>query len=115
VLTHALPQTELLPHGWHAPLTHAAPVTHWLLPEQLVKHDVVPHMNGLQGVVDRVGQLPRPSQTAGLVAVVPLQLGWRQVVSAPGKVQLAFVPLQVPWQRPDPAQAGWPVCGAPVT
>lgn len=30
-------------------------------------------------------------------------------------MQLAFVPLQVPWQRPVPAQAGWPACGAPET
>ena len=56
---------------------HAAPETHWLLLEQLVRHDVVPHINGLQGVVDRFGQLPLPSQTAWFVAVggVPPQLG----------------------------------------
>jgi hypothetical protein len=56
---------------------HAAPEAHWLLLEQLVRHDVTPHMNGLQGVVEMVGQLPLPSQTAWLVAVagVPPQLG----------------------------------------
>ena len=74
VLTHALPQTELLPHGWHAPPTHAAPVTHWLLLVQLKGHEVPPHLYGVQSVVDRDGQLPRPSHTAGLVAVDPLQL-----------------------------------------
>jgi hypothetical protein len=56
---------------------HAAPEAHWLLLEQLVRHDVVPHVNGLQGVVERFGQLPLPSQTAWLVATsdVALQLG----------------------------------------
>jgi hypothetical protein len=56
---------------------HAAPETHWLLLEQLVRHEVTPHWNGLQGVVDRVGQLLLMSQTAWLVAVggVPPQLG----------------------------------------
>jgi hypothetical protein len=50
------------------------------------------------------GQLPAPSQTAVFVAVPLLHDGWRQVVSAPGRLQVDLVPLQAPWHEPDPEQ-----------
>jgi hypothetical protein len=93
---------------------HAAPEMHWLLLEQVVRHAPVPHRNGLQDEVDWAGQLPWPSQPALIVAVEPLQLGCRQVVSSPGMLQVAFDPLQVPPHRPVPAQAECPDFGAPV-
>ena len=53
---------------------HAAPKTHWLLAEQLVRQEIAPQVNGLQGVVEILGQVPVPSQEAGLVWTPPLQL-----------------------------------------
>ena len=61
------------------------------------------------------GQLPAPSQTAGLVIVPPLHDIERQEVSEPGILQVALVPSQVPAQLPLPPHAAWPVLGAPET
>jgi hypothetical protein len=106
-----------LEHCWHVPPMHAAPEAHWPapVPEQLVRQAFGPHTNGVHMVVVEAGQLPRPSQAALLVAVPLLHAGCRQVVSAPGRLQVDLVPLQAPWQAPVPAQAGWPARGAPVT
>ena len=73
-------------------------------------HAYAPHP-----VVLTAGQLPAPSQTAGLVIVPPLQDIARQVVSTPGILQVALVPSQLPAQLPLPAHAVWPVLGAPET
>lgn len=52
---------------------------------------------------------------AALVWVPLLQLAARQTVSAPGILQVALVPSQVPAHMPVPPQAGCPVLGAPET
>ena len=75
----------------------------------------------MQGVVVNDGQVPVPLQNAwfvavgGFVAVLPLQLGDRQLVSAPGRVQVALVPLQNPRQAPVPEQARFKPRGAGLT
>ena len=68
-----------------------------------------------QEVVLTVGQLPAPSQTAGLVIVPPLHDIERHEVSEPGILHVALVPSQLPAQLPLPAHAVWPVLGAPDT
>jgi hypothetical protein len=77
---------------------------------------VVPlHAYAPQPVVLSAGQLPAPSQTAGLVIVPLLHDIARQVVSAPGILHVALVPSQLPAHVPLPPQAVWPVLGAPDT
>lgn len=102
-------------HDWQLPPLQMSPATHWAGDEQVLKQLVFPlqtywpHM-----IVVESGQLPFPSQTAALVADPLLQVGCRQVVSAPGREQVDLVPLQVPWQFPAPAHAAWPAFGGPV-
>jgi hypothetical protein len=82
-------------HDWHWLFRHAyVAEEHWLALVQLVRHAVEPQMYGLHGAVDTAGQVPEPSQLAGLVWVPLEQLAARQFVSAPGMVQVAFEALQ---------------------
>lgn len=70
-----------------------------------------------QLMVWTAGQAPFPSQLAARVAVPAVQLAGRQFVLAPGKPQaVRVVPSHDPAQAvPAPAQAAWPVRGAPLT
>jgi len=58
------------------------------------------------GVVLAAGQLPAPLQTAELVIVPPLHDVGRQLVSAPGILQVALLPSQNPAHIPLPPHAG---------
>ena len=62
-------------------------------------HEKFPH-----GVVVAAGQAPAPLQPAALVVVPLVQLEARQLVPAPGKVQVPSVP-QLPAQGAVPPQA----------
>lgn len=68
-----------------------------------------------QPAVVAFGHVPVPLQVAELVWVPLLQLGSRQVVSAPGILHVAFVPSQLPAHFPLPPHAVCPVFGAPDT
>ena len=79
---------------------------HWVGEEQVVLQLVLPlHAYAPHPVVLTVGQLPAPSQTAGLVIVPLLHDIARQVVSAPGILHVALVPSQLPAQLPLPLHA----------
>ena len=64
-----------------------------------------------------VAQAPAPLHDAAVSSVPDEQLCAAQVTV--GKVHAALVPLQLPWQAPEPAQAprepwGWPGVGSVV-
>jgi hypothetical protein len=99
----------------HAPVEHTLLAMHCAAVVQLVAHAVVPQTYGVHCEVDTAGQAPAPLQPAARVCVPLAQLAARQLVDAPGKLQVALVPPHVPAHTPVPAQAGWPVRGAPLT
>jgi hypothetical protein len=78
-------------------LRHVRPPVQLESVVHVVRHDglVALHMNGLHIEGEAAAQVPRPSQLAARVSVLPLQLAWRQPVAVDQGRQ-APAPLQVP-------------------
>ena len=83
-------------------------------PVQLVKHAPDPQTNGEQLTCAAVGHEPAPSQSAGWVSVVPVQLCALHWVDDEKPQAVDELPSQGPWHTPVPEHAPRAPCGCPV-